>query len=463
LLLFFVAGTVLLFRSKHERHLILFMVRTQHFLKLIDWIAKLAPGFWRFIADLAIVVSFSGIGAAYLSNFKESRRNLDVILFFFGLVSVLVWAKSIPLGLVMAAVLLLGVFSLSKMKKPLYDFIAAAVIISSVLAAAMPWYLAGLEGCFGILAIVVGSLVKNAFDISVGDSDMPGVSPIIPWVEGGQWGFSIPGVGIFVPLWYGLASIVLLLFVHEFAHGILARVHGLELKSTGLLTLGALPIGAFVEPDETKFKGGESIARMRVLAMGSFANLILAIAAVFLFALLVAPAGSWIVAESNTASVPNGTAILSIDDVDFSDVSYVGAAMESQMFSNQVYVIKESAFGNVSGVNVTTASGTVSVAASELAGLKIRYVPAYRFDSALGGVLAGLFFWMYFFNFNVALVNLLPVVPFDGGKMILELLTVFRFSEEHIKKAVYLLLAAGLVVLLINAYPLLYLAFEWVF
>jgi membrane-associated protease RseP (regulator of RpoE activity) len=420
---------------------------------LIDRIAKIAPRFWKFVADLAIVVSFSGVGAAYLSGYRKESRNLDVILLLFGALSVLIWAKSLLLGLLMAAVLILGVFSLSRAKNRLFDFISATVIISSIIASAMPWYLAVLEGCFGLLAIVAGSLIEHAFAISVGQSTAPGVSPIIPWIGStGELGFIIPGLGIFIPLGYGVLSLILLLVVHEFAHGILARVHGLELKSTGLLTLGALPIGAFVEPDEEKFAKSEGIVKMRVLSMGSFANLVLAIGSFALLSFLLLPGGSWVVASSNVTGIPNGTIVTGLDDMNLSVAEKINLT----------------ALKNKSTVNLTTSAGIFVLKPTELSGLKIKYRPDYRYDYSLFGasladVLTTSLFWIFFFNLNIALVNLLPIVPFDGGKMVIELLSLFKVSEGLLKNIVYTLLAIGVVVILINAYPLIYMFIDWLF
>jgi membrane-associated protease RseP (regulator of RpoE activity) len=453
LLLLFALGTILLFRSKHERHLIFFMVRTRHFLNIIDWLARLAPAFWKFVADLAIVVSFSGVGAAYLSGYRKESRNLDIILLLFGALSVLIWAKSLLVGVLMTAALVLGVSSLFRAKNRLFDFISATVIISSILASIMHWYLAVLAGCFGMLAIVAGSLIEHAFAISVGASTVPGVSPIIPWIAStGELGFNIPGLGIFVPLGYGIVSLILLLVVHEFAHGILARVHGLELKSTGLLTLGALPIGAFVEPDEEKFAKSEGIAKMRVLSMGSFANLVLAIGAVLLFSFLLLPSGNWVVAGSNVSGIANGTIVIGLDDMNLSAVEKIDL----------------SALKNKSAVNLTTSAGVFVLKPTELSGLKIKYRPDYRYDYSLFGVgladvLTNALFWIFFFNLNIALTNLLPIVPFDGGKMVIELLTLFKVSEGLLKNIVYTLLAIGVVVILINAYPLIYMLLNWLF
>src|SRR3989344_4142235 len=48
---------------------------------------------------------------------------------------------------------------------------------------------------------------------------------------------------------YFLAAIVIVAFVHEFSHGILAKANNVRIKSTGVAFLGPI-LGAFVEQDE---------------------------------------------------------------------------------------------------------------------------------------------------------------------------------------------------------------------
>lgn len=48
----FVIGTLVLIKLKIKRYFIIFLIRTQYGVRLIDKIARSAPGFWKFIADL---------------------------------------------------------------------------------------------------------------------------------------------------------------------------------------------------------------------------------------------------------------------------------------------------------------------------------------------------------------------------------------------------------------------------
>jgi membrane-associated protease RseP (regulator of RpoE activity) len=85
----------------------------------------------------------------------------------------------------------------------------------------------------------------------------------------------IPGVNPFVPLWYGIAALIITLVVHEGGHGVLARANNLRVKSMGLL-FAVVPVGAFVEPDEDDVKAAPRRHRLRVFAAGAFVNLVVA-------------------------------------------------------------------------------------------------------------------------------------------------------------------------------------------
>ena len=80
-------------------------------------------------------------------------------------------------------------------------------------------------------------------------SQIPGVAPIIP--------------GIDIPLFAGIISLAVLLVVHEFSHGLLARAAKVRLKSIGLLIFSIIPVGAFVEPDERQISKVKKAAQTK--------------------------------------------------------------------------------------------------------------------------------------------------------------------------------------------------------
>ncbi|MFW5898391.1 MAG: site-2 protease family protein [Candidatus Saliniplasma sp.] len=92
----------------------------------------------------------------------------------------------------------------------------------------------------------------------------------------------IPGVNPLIPIWYGIAGLAIAIIVHEFSHGILARVADIDIKSLGLAFL-VVPIGAFVEPDEDEMEKLPRIKRSRIYSVGPTTNVILALIVVLIF------------------------------------------------------------------------------------------------------------------------------------------------------------------------------------
>lgn len=86
----------------------------------------------------------------------------------------------------------------------------------------------------------------------------------------------IPGVTIrSVPnLVYFLLAAPIVLVVHEVAHGIVARLERIKVKSGGFAIIIAL-IAGFVEPDEDEFNRARRVSRVRVIAAGSTSNILL--------------------------------------------------------------------------------------------------------------------------------------------------------------------------------------------
>jgi membrane-associated protease RseP (regulator of RpoE activity) len=155
----------------------------------------------------------------------------------------------------------------------------------------------------------------------------------------------IPGINQFIPLiaWIGL---FVTLVVHEFAHGILAKVEGIKVKSMGLAFLGA-PIAAFVEPDDEELFGSAQKpaivsrkARIRILAAGVISNFLVAVVAIALFfgpvIGAISPVDRVVVADVQNGSVGDlagfsqNMAVLTSDGTDISNLDQLNAALSAK-------------------------------------------------------------------------------------------------------------------------------------
>ena len=69
---------------------------------------------------------------------------------------------------------------------------------------------------------------------------------------GPQGALLIPGINPYLPIIYGWIAIFIGIVIHELSHGVIARAVDIPVRSSGVMLFLFLPIGAFVEVDDTK-------------------------------------------------------------------------------------------------------------------------------------------------------------------------------------------------------------------
>ncbi|HKT22070.1 MAG TPA: site-2 protease family protein, partial [Nitrososphaerales archaeon] len=121
----------------------------------------------------------------------------------------------------------------------------------------------------------------------------------------------LPGINPYLPVVDGWIALIIAMVIHEGAHGIVARSLGLPVKASGLLFFLFVPIGAFVDVDETAIKQAKSSYSARVLAAGAGVNLIAGLACLLMLVLIVgsfvpAAAGAGIVGVASNGPAANG-------------------------------------------------------------------------------------------------------------------------------------------------------------
>ncbi|NCG42530.1 MAG: hypothetical protein GWO84_03210, partial [Euryarchaeota archaeon] len=84
---------------------------------------------------------------------------------------------------------------------------------------------------FAVTLVVILSFIGAL--LSPPAMDPPSVSEMV----------AIPGLNPIIPLGWGVIAFVVSLVIHEFGHGLIARAHGMRVRSFGLLMLGPLPLG----------------------------------------------------------------------------------------------------------------------------------------------------------------------------------------------------------------------------
>lgn len=120
------------------------------------------------------------------------------------------------------------------------------------------------------LAVVVGTASTGHIQTTALAQQIPGVAPVLP--------------GITIPLFSGILALAVILIIHEFSHGILARIKKLKVKSVGMPIFGIIPIGGYVEIDEKRIGTLSSVDQTKIFSAGIASNLLATI--VFLFLML---------------------------------------------------------------------------------------------------------------------------------------------------------------------------------
>jgi membrane-associated protease RseP (regulator of RpoE activity) len=270
----------------------------------------------------------------------------------------------------------------------------------------------------------------------------PPASPILPGVD-------YPGNPLLIPLGYGLIGLATVLIVHEFAHGILARVEGIKIKSIGILLVAILP-GAFVEPDEEGIKKASRLAKLRIYAAGSIFNISLAAISLTIFFALssfLIPAtfqSDGILVSSVVPSSPSdgvleeGMVIQSVNGIEIRNLTdYIAFRKKSNIGDKLTFKTDQGTFSvktTANPNNSTTAYAGFRPAENLIINKDVSMIYGDQLPWIII-ILSDLFKWIGILNFLIGTFNLLPMKPLDGGLIFEELLS-YKLSKERVKPIV---------------------------
>lgn len=311
-------------------------------------------------------------------------------------------------------------------------------------------YIGIVIGFIGMV-LIVGLFFKGIYDLVFNPGAPAIVSPVIPGVK-------IPGSSFVVPFGFGILALFIVVLFHEFGHGIVARSHGIKIKSTGVGLLLILPL-AFVEPDEKQVVKSKSKIQHSIFAAGPFMNVILALLCIALT----------FIAFPILSSMHHTNGII------FNDIQKGYAADKYGLklgvpyvminnntingttdFINVMYDLKSNQTISMTDIN----NNTITLVTSESPSNKsMAYLGVMGNDDIFYGLLAKsydnyiinnsswiyvstynvLYFlveligWVYVLSLGIGLANLLPMGPVDGGRMIHTLMTDFKGKKTGIK------------------------------
>jgi len=273
-----------------------------------------------------------------------------------------------------------------------------------------------------MMSYITYQLSKNLLNLFVKSPQAASIQPIIP----------LPGIGVsFETFPYLVLALSVVVITHELSHGIASLVDHVPLKSTGAF-YGHILMGGFVEPNEEELAKSQNITKLRVFAAGSYTNVILGI----LFTLLLVnfsatitpfynvvqsgvsigsiapklPANSTGLAAGDIVTSINGTNISSVDDL---------RTYMNRVKPGQVVVLETS--NGVFSVRTAPDSANATHALIGIGGLtdNIIYQPKFALlPSELPPVLFHAEFWLSIVLVSVAMINMLPIYPFDGDKFL---------------------------------------------
>ncbi len=261
----------------------------------------------------------------------------------------------------------------------------------------------------------------------------------------------VPGI-VGVPIFYWLIALIVVVTLHEGSHGIVALSKKIKLKSSGFgFFLAFLPL-AFVEPEEKQFNKASRFDRLKVLAAGSFTNIVLGIIVLVVYILLsnyivaihavsFAPLALQVVGvvpggPASNANLTVNTTITQINGQQFSttqqaeaELSVIpGQYVNLTTSSGEVYSIKTIYNASINTTNhsyigiygefIETGTSQFLISPISSNASPNNNLPSqtlYWFD--------GLFLWIAFISLGLGLANFLPIFYItDGCKIVNEFL-----------------------------------------
>ena len=282
---------------------------------------------------------------------------------------------------------------------------------------------------------------------------------------GPQGALLIPGINPYLPIIYGWIAIFIGIVIHELSHGVIARAVDIPVRSSGGMLFLFLPIGAFVEVDDTKLDSTSFKKSGRIIAAGSGSNIVVGLISLLLLVGVVntmepiadgIPVSQIVVdSPANIAGLLPGDIVTHFNNIPVTDLDSFSQNLDSlspgdsivltiqRQFVTSDYEIvlssrpdnPEEAFIGIMRPSVdldeslSRYQNGLSLSPNILVYFSFPSSDSYAipfsssmqnfYTSSLGNqytVLTNLLFWIWFINFNLGIFNALPLGPLDGGQ-----------------------------------------------
>jgi len=340
-----------------------------------------------------------------------------------------------------AWVVILGIAKGLKLEKhgfelKIYSLVYKNQQVQSVLTKILGRTRRGIK-IFANVSVVAGFLMMGfAFWFLLSNVSKYFVAP----TEFSQLTVLIPGVTLTSSssILYFLLSIPIVLVIHEGAHGIVATLEKIKIKTGGFAIFIAMFAG-FVEPDEEEFNKAKKISKLRVIGAGATSNVIFALALGLI--LLTNPFFAMVVPEpllSTFYDLPDGVLVLSI--IENSGAEKAGLLANDIITSiNGIQILSPLDFqkanlkpGEIAQVSILRDGQTkqfpIEVTPSPedpekgLIGIirdnSFAYKPVLNFIEWKDPGISMFLLWLWMISFFIGIINMLPLPILDGGKFI---------------------------------------------
>ncbi len=270
----------------------------------------------------------------------------------------------------------------------------------------------------------------------------------------------IPGVTLTsaASITYFLLSIPVVLVIHEGAHGIVAALEKIKIKTGGFAIFIAMFAG-FVEPDEEEFNKAKKISKLRVIGAGATSNVIFAFALGAI--LLTNPFFAMVLPEpllSTFYELPEGVLILSI--IENSGAEQAGLLANDIITSiNDKPILSPADFpslnpGDTASVSVLRDGQPLEFSLQVmpapddpergLIGImrdnSFAYKPVLNFIEWNDPNVSMFLLWLWMISFFIGIINMLPLPILDGGKFIHTIIDK-RISEKAVNGVMWAIYA----------------------
>ncbi len=419
----------------------MYLLGSRRGISTINSISKSHKSFWNNMAMWGVVVGFGLLSYPFL------KGRIDKRMYAFGMLSLVVMMffvvpytgsalQFIHLSIIQTAISSANAAHASSG----FNIVGYVIDAVSVIAGFSGFvFISILYNAASILVGIASFLASGATNTGSLTNQIPGVAPIIP--------------GIDLPLIAGIMSLAILLIIHEMSHGVLARVFGIKLKKVGLVMLGLIPFGAFVEPDEKAVVKLDRIKQTKIVSAGISMNLI----AMLIFFIPMMLMGAFVVPSlySHAVEITNvapgypangilepGMIIQKWNGYNITSIGSFTVAAANDTPGKVIPIVTNTGTYDIKAV-ANPANGIAGIVGIEI-GNPLSTTASARFLFFL----YSLFSISFLLNFLVGIINLLPIPGFDG----------WRIYKANIKSNRFInaLVAIIVIGLLINVLPWLY-------